>query len=152
MRWLVIGIGNPFRRDDGVGINIAERISGLQAAEVEVKIQSGEGAALMESWSGAENVLVVDAVRSNSTPGKIHQIDATRVRVPSEFFHYSSHAFGVAEAIEMARALDQLPKAITVVGIEGKDFSEGIGLSPEVEEAATAATARICRILEGLDT
>ncbi len=103
----------------------------------------------MDCWVGAENVLVIDAVRSGSTPGKIHRIDATQIRVPSEFFHYSSHAFGVAEAIEMARVLGQLPPKITVVGIEGKDFSEGMGLSEEVELAAKAAVENIKQFLEG---
>ncbi len=149
MKRLLIGIGNPFRRDDGVGIQIAEKVRALQLEGVEVHTLSGEGTALMESWLEAEQVVIVDAVRSKATPGKIHEIDASMVRVPSEFFHYSSHAFGVAEAIELSRILNQLPPRVNVIGIEGNDFSEGIGFSPEVEIAAEQALVKIKSLFAG---
>ncbi len=150
MKRLLIGIGNPFRRDDGVGIQVAEKIRAMGLAGVDVYTLSGEGTALMESWRDAEQVVIVDAVRSKATPGKIHEIDASLVRVPSEFFHYSSHAFGVAEAIELSRILKQLPPRVNVIGIEGKDFSEGIGFTPEVQVAAEQVTARIESLFAGL--
>lgn len=149
MRRLLIGIGNPFRRDDGVGIQVAEKILASHPAEVEIQTQSGEGTKLMESWMGVERVVIVDAVRSRSTPGRIHEFDAGQVRVPSEFFHYSSHAFGVAEAIELSRALEQLPPQVHIIGIEGEDFSEGTGLTMEVEEAIEKAVARVKSLLKG---
>ena len=149
MPCLVIGIGNPFRRDDGVGIKVAEAVAAANAVDCEVQFQSGEGAALMECWVEATNVIVIDAVRSGSAPGKIHEIDAVKNHVACDFFHYSSHAFGLAEAIEMARALNQLPESLTVIGVEGKDFSEGIGLTPEVKIAAGISVKRIQNLLEG---
>ncbi len=150
MKCLLIGIGNPFRRDDGVGIQIAEKVRAMHLAGVEVHTLSGEGTALMESWLEAEQVVIVDAVRSNATPGKIHEIDASMVRVPSEFFHYSSHAFGVAEAIELSRVLNQLPPRVNVIGIEGKDFSEGTGFTSEVEIAAEQVLAKIQSLFAGM--
>ncbi len=150
MKRLLIGIGNPFRRDDGVGIQIAEKVRVLQLEGVEVHTLSGEGTALMESWLEAEQVVIVDAVRSKSTPGKIHEIDAAMVRVPSEFFHYSSHAFGVAEAIELSRILNQLPPRVNIIGIEGNDFSEGIGFTPEVEVAVEQVLAKIKTLFAGM--
>lgn len=147
MKRLLIGIGNPFRRDDGVGIHIVEKMRTLLPQGIDVLTQSGEGATLMQSWLDADQIVVVDAVRSQSTPGKIHEIDASTHRVPSEFFHYSSHAFGVAEAIELSRVLNQLPRRVDVIGIEGKDFSEGIGLTAEVDAAAEQAIAKISSLL-----
>ena len=147
MKRLLIGIGNPFRRDDGVGIHIAEKMRTLLPQGIDVLTQSGEGATLMQSWLDADQIVVVDAVRSQSTPGKIHEINAATHRVPSEFFHYSSHAFGVAEAIELSRVLNQLPRRVDVIGIEGKDFSEGIGLTAEVDAAAEQAIAKISSLL-----
>ena len=147
MKRLLIGIGNPFRRDDGVGIHIVEKMRTLLPQGIDVLTQSGEGATLMQSWLDADQIVVVDAVRSQSTPGKIHEINAATHRVPSEFFHYSSHAFGVAEAIELSRVLNQLPRRVDVIGIEGKDFSEGIGLTAEVDAAAEQAIAKISSLL-----
>jgi hydrogenase maturation protease len=66
----------------------------------------------------------------------IHRIDAHTQSIPSQFFHYSSHAFGVAEAIELARSLNQLPDKLVLYGVEGKIFATGIGLSEAVQQAA----------------
>lgn len=149
MKRLLIGIGNPFRRDDGVGIQVAEKMRDLLPENVEVLTQSGEGGNLMQSWVDADQIVVVDAVRSKSTPGRIHEIDASMLRVPSEFFHYSSHAFGVAEAIELSRILNQLPRRVNVIGIEGKDFSVGIGLTPEVDAAVEHVLSKINSLFDG---
>lgn len=148
MRCLVIGIGNPFRRDDGVGVYVAKAIAAAALDGIEVRIESGEGGSLMELWKGAERVVIIDAVRSDSAPGKIHQIDASRHQVPSDFFHYSSHAFGLAEAIELAKALGELPPEVTVLGIEGQDFSTGTALTGDVEQAAQAAATIVLKLAE----
>ena len=99
----------------------------------------------MEAWRGAENVVVVDAVRSGAAPGTLHRLDAHERPLPSQFFNYSTHAFSVAEAVEMSRALDQLPPHLSVYGIEGKDFAAGEGLSVEVEAGARKAVEQILK-------
>lgn len=133
---LIIGIGNAYRRDDGVGLIVARRLKEEAPDTIKVIEESGEGAALMESWKGTETVIIIDAVNSDSEPGTIHRLDAHEQSIPAKFFHYSTHAFSVAEAIELARALKKLPPRLIVYGIEGKNFEAGEGLSPEVEQAA----------------
>jgi len=133
---LVIGVGNWYRGDDAVGLVVARRLRAMNLPGVLVKEESGEGVALMESWQGKENVIIVDAASSGSLSGTVHTLNAISTTVPSAFFHYSSHAFGVAEAIELSRALKQLPYQLIVYGIEGRNFSAGVGLSPEVENAS----------------
>ena len=103
----------------------------------------------MDCWDESDCVIVIDAARTGSNPGKIHELDAAREKIASDFFHYSSHAFGLAEAIEMSRALNQLPESIVVYGLEGADFSEGMELSLAVETAAEITTARIREYLAG---
>ena len=89
----------------------------------------------MEIWKEHNFVIIVDAVQSNAKPGTIHRIDALQNEVPTDFFHYSTHAFGMAEAVEMARMLDELPAHLLIYGIEGKLFKIGKDISPEVQEA-----------------
>jgi len=145
---LVIGLGNDFRRDDGAGRVAARRVRELAGEAVRVIEESGEGAALMDAWRGAELVILIDAVHSGAAPGTIHRLDARAQPIPSNFFHYSTHAFSVAEAVELARALDQLPPRLIVHGIEGKDFTSGEGLSPEVaaavEQVAQTVKGELC--------
>ena len=145
---LVIGLGNDFRRDDGAGRVAARRVRELAGGAVRIIEESGEGAALMDAWRGAELVILIDAVHSGAAPGTIHRLDARAQPIPSNFFHYSTHAFSVAEAVELARALDQLPPRLIVHGIEGKDFTSGEGLSPEVaaavEQVAQTVKGELC--------
>ncbi len=131
----MIGIGNEYRGDDGVGLAVARAVEAKLGRHAAVIEQSGEGAALMQTWKDAEAVILIDAVRSAAKPGMVHRLDAGELPLPSRFFNYSTHAFSVAEAVEMARALNQLPPRLVVYGIEGRSFEAGVGLSPEVEQA-----------------
>jgi hydrogenase maturation protease len=133
---LVIGLGNDYRGDDAVGHVVARRLKAMADDSVRVLEESGEGAALIETWKGADFVILIDAVHSGGTPGSIYRFDAKANLVPGSFFHYSTHAFSVAEAVELARELNQLPRRLVVYGIEGETFDSGVGLSREVEAAA----------------
>jgi hydrogenase maturation protease len=140
---LIIGIGNPYRGDDAVGLRIAQDIKKKSPDHVNVIEQSGDGISLMDSWKDADAVILIDAVHSGAKPGTIHRLDARTQPIPAKYFHYSTHAFGVAEAIELARALKQLPPLFLVYGIEGKCFEVGIGLSLEVEKAVAEVMIRV---------
>jgi hydrogenase maturation protease len=133
---LVIGLGNDYRGDDAIGRIVARGLKAMAGDDFRVLEESGEGAALIEAWKGADFVILIDAVHSGEAAGTIHRFDAEAQPIPARFFHYSTHAFSVAEAVELARALDQLPTRLVIYGIEGKTFDSGIGLSPEVEAAA----------------
>lgn len=132
---MIIGVGNLYRSDDAVGILIARKFKDMASDRISVKEQSGEGTSLMEAWKGYDRVLIVDAVSSGASPGSIHRMDASREPIPSKFFSCSTHDFGVAEAIEMARALGQLPRQLQLFGVEGKNFQPGEILSSEIEQA-----------------
>jgi hydrogenase maturation protease len=132
---LVIGVGNEYRGDDAIGLLVARRVKEFGLENVKVIEESGEGAHLIEAWKGAETVIIVDAVSSGSNPGSVHRFDATARKIPSKFFHHSSHAFSVAEAVELARTMSQLPSRLIVIGVEGQSFEAGLGLSSEVKQA-----------------
>jgi hydrogenase maturation protease len=146
---LVIGVGNRWRRDDGVGPWVADRLreQGLPVLE-----HSGEGAGLIAAWSEARSVIVVDATTSGSPIGTLHRLDAVAAELPRNFFRYSSHLFGLAEAISTARTLGRLPPHLIVHGIEGGDFGFGETLSPEVAAAAATTVQRILEEVRSLET
>ena len=137
-RLLIIAAGNPYRRDDGVGIAIARRLQDAVKGNpgiVAVREESGEGTALLEAWRGAERAILLDAVSSGAEAGTVFRLDATAQPIPVRFFRYSTHAFSVAEAIELGRSLGELPRSLLVYGVEGADFEAGEGLSAPVEQA-----------------
>lgn len=131
----IIGIGNEYRGDDAAGLQVARRLKSVVEGSTEVIEHSGEGASLIESWRGAVTVLLVDAVSSGAPAGTIHRFDLIDGPLPNPWRCYSTHAFGVIEAIELSRALGELPPSLIFHGIEGKRFSLNPGLSDEVERA-----------------
>ena len=149
---LIIGIGNEYRGDDAAGLIVARRLKERLADSVKVIEQSGDGAALMDAWLGAETVIIIDAVMSGAAPGTIHRFDANTRPIPKGDFRYLTHAFGVAEAIELARALGNLPQRLVVYGIEGKNFAACIGLSAEVEKAAGETVRQALATIQNADS
>ena len=100
-----------------------------------MRAYEGEPVGLIEEWTGADAVIVVDAVSSGRPPGTIHRLDPLAAPIPAALSQGSTHAFGLAETIELARALDRLPHRLTVYGIEGERFTAGEELSPAVARA-----------------
>jgi hydrogenase maturation protease len=140
---LIIGVGNIYRSDDGAGIITARRVRERAPEGVGVIEQSGEGTSLLEAWKGASRVILIDAVHSGAPAGTIHRLDAHAAPVPTRFFHYSTHAFSVAEAVELARALGELPPYLIVYGIEGQNFAAGLELSAAVKQAVDGVASRL---------
>ncbi|MEW6731351.1 MAG: hydrogenase maturation protease [Acidobacteriota bacterium] len=140
---LIIGVGNAYRSDDAAGLMVVSLLEEKAIEEIKTHRESGEGTALIECWKDAETVFLIDAVSSRSQPGTIFRFDAVRETIPTKFFRYSTHAFSVAEAIELARTLDQLPNCLIVYGIEGANFDAGVELTPEVEKAVNEVTDRL---------
>lgn len=133
---LVIGVGNPHRGDDAVGPLVASRLKSRADFRFRVIQQAGDGLSLMDAWEGADTVIIMDAAFSGKRAGTIHRINASVESMPKDLLRCSTHALGVAEAIELARALDQLPRRVIVYGIEGDSYGQGEGLSEAVEEAS----------------
>ncbi len=138
----VVGVGNRWRSDDGVGLEVARLLREALPA-VDVIEQEGEPADLIDTLTGPEAVWLVDAVSSGAEPGTVHRVDAGEQPLPAELFNASTHTMGLAEAVELARVLGRLPGRLVVFGVEGASFAAGEGLTPEVESAAGHVAAAI---------
>ncbi|MDD3182225.1 MAG: hydrogenase maturation protease [Alphaproteobacteria bacterium] len=150
MSVLFLGVGNLHRADDGVGPLLAERLASDPALTVKgltIQPHSGEGASLMHVWEGLQKVVIVDAMKSGGTVGEVRRFDAIKETLHHGVFRYSSHLFSLAEAVEMSRALDMLPKEMIIYGIEGIEFTFGADRSPEVEKVIPEVEAAVRREL-----
>ncbi|KZL16270.1 hydrogenase 2 maturation endopeptidase [Pseudovibrio axinellae] len=126
---LIIGIGNRYRSDDAFGCIVAAELAGIASSDVRCIEHDGEPATLMECWEGVDEVILVDAVSSGAQAGKIFRFNLALEKLPEEFNLYSTHAFGVPQAVELARALHKLPANISFIGVEGECFNAGVSLS-----------------------
>jgi hydrogenase maturation protease len=128
-RTVVIGVGNTYRGDDAAGREVASILRKRVHDGLEVVVCELEPTRLIDAWEGADVALVADAVASDAEPGTVHRFDATTEALPSREFRSSTHALGIDETIELARALGRLPARIVVFGIEGERFGSGTELS-----------------------
>jgi hydrogenase maturation protease len=145
---LVIGVGHDQRGDDAVGLLVARRVassSERHRPELRVLEHDGDGMDLLLAWEDARNVVVVDAVVSGDRPvGGVHRFEANRESLPSALFAgHSTHALGVADAIELAREMDRLPERLVVYGIESARFDTGSRPGPEVLAAVELVAKRV---------
>jgi hydrogenase maturation protease len=149
VRRLIIGIGNPDRGDDGVGHAVVRRLEGRVPPDVALLRRSGEAATLVDDLAGAAAVWLIDAAGSAGAPETIRRFDAAAGALPSALGGVSSHGFGLAQAIELARTLGTLPESCVVYAIEGSCYDPGRPLTPEVARAAATVAERILAELNG---
>ena len=140
---LLIGVGHEGRRDDAAGVRAARLVRALLWPQARVVECAGGATALLEAWQGEPVVVVVDAMSSGSPAGTVRRLDASWEPLRAEFFRGSSHGLGLAEAVELARSLGQLPPSLVIFGIEGADFGLGTRLSYPVECAVREAALLI---------
>ncbi len=137
-RPLIIGVGNPMRRDDGVGIAAVAMLvddARLEGVSIDIEAATGEPTRLVDAWRSREKVVVVDAAMAGARPGSIVRHEVGVDHLGDRHSPQSSHGAGVAEAIALAEALDRLPTRLVVVGVEPADLDVGEGLSPAVSAA-----------------
>lgn len=156
MTRLVIGLGSPDRGDDAVGRAVAAAVALAVAHQPSsgVRVLAHEDpTGLLDLWADADLVVVVDAVRSGATPGTLLVLDAG-AGSPSIADHAwartgrgGTHAFGLAAAVELARALHRLPDRLVLVGVEGEAFDHGEPLSAAVAAAVPAAVRAVLDVL-----
>ena len=135
MARILIGTGNPLAGDDAAGRLVARKARPRLPADVHVVEATGDGAALLDLWNAGDDVILVDAAVSGGPPGTIHMLEAADRPLPARFHLRSSHAFGVAPGIELARALSRLPRRLALYAIEAGSFDTGAEPTPDVARA-----------------
>ena len=147
---LVVGLGRRDRGDDGVGPSVVDVVSSRVPVGSGVRVLTEEDpAGLLDLWEGHDHVVVVDAVVTGSAAGTLHRFDVGAAapplpaRLEAQTALGGTHAFGLATAVELGRALRRLPTEVVVVGVEAARVDVGAGLSPRVAAAVENAAALV---------
>lgn len=145
---LVLGLGNPILRDDGVGWRVAEqvgrRLTGTAALPasrdgVTVDCAALGGLALMERMIGYRRAILVDAIRTGiAEPGTVCVLGLDDLPTLNSG---SVHDVSLPDALEVGRRLGvEVPLDMTVVAVEARDLLDfGETLSPSVAAAVPKA-------------
>jgi hydrogenase maturation protease len=130
---VVIGIGNELRRDDGVGLTVADEIANRELPGLRVLTAIGEPGAILDAWVSASLAVVVDAVMGEgSKPGQIRRWTPGDDAEPAVV---SSHALGLPQTYALGQALGQIPDKLVVFTVDVANTGHGVGLTSAVAAA-----------------
>jgi hydrogenase maturation protease len=145
----VIGVGNEWRGDDAAGLLVARRLKAEPPPRVEIVESRGTVDNLREAWKDAAGVIVVDVVVSGGRSGAIYRFNVHGAGVPAELSRSpSTHGWGVAEALALGQALQELPPRLIIYGVEGQNFGPGQEVSQAVEAAIPEVVRRVRREIQ----
>jgi hydrogenase maturation protease len=130
----VIGVGNPACGDDAAGRLVAQRLRDHCPPGVRIIECDGAATDLVDELRRARGAIIIDAASFGAPPGAVRRLDAAARCVPAGNTP-SSHGLGLAEAIELARALGALPFPCLLYLVQGSVWDVGAPLSPPVAAA-----------------
>jgi len=154
---LILGLGNPLRRDDGVGPRVIEELKAGGLPEGVTALDGGAGGLdLLQVMDGWDDVVVVDAAnvdmdgrlerddavtRSDPVaedsgclaPGEFVRFTPQQARLSESPRDFSFHHAGLADVLALAGALDRPLPSIVIFGVQPRDVGWGEGLSPDIE-------------------
>ncbi len=126
-------MGNPLRRDDGIGPKIIQlleenRNSYNLSSKADLLDGGTDGLGLIEYLKEYKKVIIIDAVDMKLEPGTIKIFTPLEAVLNIKSDALSTHGFGIAELIKLAKELNINPELI-IVGVQPEDVSYGEGLS-----------------------
>jgi len=148
-RTLVIGLGNPLMRDDGIGLAALDRLREEWSLPAGIDLVDGGtwGMYLLPLLEDANEVILLDAIRTGAAPGTVQVL--AREDLPLGLSHkLSPHQIDLREILAILALRDLMPEDFIAVGIEPAVVEMGTALSPVAEAALPAMVDQVIVALE----
>ena len=139
---IVLGIGNPILKDDGVGIHVAEELKkAIDRSDVKIDTAFTGGMNLLDQMVNHDRAILIDAVkRKDKKPGEVELLPFNEL---SAFHTCNPHDLSLPQAIEMSKKLGEkrIPSDIKLIGVNiGEIPCEfGENLSSEIMQSVPKA-------------
>lgn len=148
-RIVILGIGNLILRDEGVGVHAVRELEGRDLPRGVEVIDGGTATMeLLPVIQEAEGIIVIDALKGGGEPGTIYRVCPDDLMAETERL-LSLHQVGLLEVLGMARQLGGDPQVV-IIGVEPKEISWGMELTPEVEAKLPQVIETVLAELQGL--
>lgn len=135
----VWGVGNKFRSDDSVALQVCDELHESISKNVKVIKYHGDLLNILNMWNKDATVFLIDAIRTGEASGTVHFYSQDEIQPICET-STSTHGLGAATLIEMAKNLDLLPKKLFICGVETQNFELGFELGEQVKEGMKKLT------------
>lgn len=144
----VVGIGNPHRRDDGLGRYVVEAVRALVPGREDVRFLTRHQLEpdLAEDLDDADRVVFVDATVEHLADGCTWANVAARFEAP-----FVPHTVSPGFLVGLMKTVYHREPAAWLVSIQGDDFDFGEGISPEAEKRANRVIADLVKFVSKED-
>lgn len=147
---MVLGIGNPIVRDDGIGPRIIAELRGRNLfPDVTLIETSLAGMSLVEILAGYTHAIIIDAIQTGQKAGTLYRL------TPDSFQSWdqepaTQHNIGILEALRCGRQLDMsMPQEVVFIAVEAEDVCNfGEGLTPAVEKVVPDVVSAVMSELD----
>ncbi len=134
---LILGVGNPLRGDDALGVLVVQQLQARTDLPPHVTVIDGgtEGIGLIPVMETYRRVIVVDAVMMDLPAGSIRRFTWNDVQLSSVGQPLSLHQSDLTATLLLAEALDSLPPELVIYGVQPHNTEWDHPLSQAVERA-----------------
>jgi hydrogenase maturation protease len=137
---IILGMGNPLRRDDGIGVAVVETLKKSYSHSENITIMDAgtsslQALLLMQRY---QRVFIIDAADIGGFPGDWRCIPIEDISfIPEGLTKYGSfHNAGLKDAIILGQILEILPEEIYIYAVQPQDLQISISLSDSIATAA----------------
>lgn len=149
MKTMVLGLGNPIFRDDGVGLRVAEELKQkIHDKDITIEIAELAGLDMLEMLSGYERVIIIDAIQTGGRVGQIHRL--TPESLKPTIHTGTPHDVNFSTALEFGERIGvKLPSRIDILAIEIPEaVTFGETLTPEIEKVVPECVSIVLEMLK----
>jgi len=143
MKTIVLGVGNPILRDDGVGVHVIQQLKQqINDPNVTVDEALTGGMNLLDLILGYNKAILIDAIKmENMQTGEVKRFSLNDF---SMIHSCNPHDVSLTEAIQLAEKMGEkrIPHEIVIIGITVNNHHPrmfGEQLSPRVARAVPKA-------------
>jgi hydrogenase maturation protease len=127
----VVGIGNALLRDEGIGCHVVHALEKSALADVEI-IDGGTCPDVLQLLGDADKLVIVDAVKGGGRPGQIYRFRPEDITLERKPF-LSLHDTNLIDSLGLMQLWHNVGEAV-IIGVEPRQISLGLELSPELQE------------------
>jgi len=134
-RLLILGVGNIFMKDDGIGIYSAHELKKSNLPHGVKVIDAGTmGPGLIDLMRETAKVIFLDAVEMGKTPGTVVRLTAEELEQIDDGASYSLHEIKLPQVLQLAGRLGISPEVV-IFGMQPKEIGLGNTLTPPLKKA-----------------
>jgi hydrogenase maturation protease len=127
----VVGIGNALLRDEGIGCHVVHALEEIPLPDVEI-VDGGTCPDVLQLVENADKLVIVDAVKGGGAPGQIYRFHLEDITVEQKPF-LSLHDMNLVDSLMLMQLWHNIGEAV-IIGVEPREISWGLELSPELKE------------------